>query len=113
MDTNIQAVLMAFNDTREGVRVFAVRKAARCGAEIAPFLIDLLKDKNGTAQECADMALRQMGEAALPFLIDALQSDDRTIRWQAAAILSSMGEPAHKAVRDSQRLIVLNQTAAS
>ena len=113
MDTKVQALLSAFSDSREGVRLFAVRKAASCGAVVAPFLIDLLKDNNYMTQECAAMALREMGEVAHPFLIEALQSPDRTIRWQAAAVLASMGEKAHKAVRDSQRCIALNQTAAS
>jgi len=113
MDSKIGAHLTALNDPREGVRIFAARKLAQYAAEAAPVLIERLKEKDGPVLESAAMALLEMGQGAIPFLVEALQSQDRTIRWQAAAILSAMGEQAHKAVRDSQRCIKLEQSAAA
>jgi HEAT repeat protein len=86
---------------------------ASYGAQVAPLLIELLKEQNGFTQDSAALALREMGQQAIPFLIEALQNDDRTIRWQAAAVLSAMGEEGHKAVRESQRCIKLTQGVGS
>lgn len=113
MESEILLHLSAFNDPREGVRCFAARKLARYGPQVAPLLVDLLKEDKGFTQDCAALALKEMGQAAVPFLLEALNHRDRTIGWQAAAILSAMGEEAHTAVRDSQRCIRLSRSAAS
>jgi HEAT repeat protein len=113
-DPAILAHLKAFNDHREGVRSFAVRKMAERGTAVVPLLIKLLADKKGFTQDCAAEALCRMGDAAIPFVLQAMQSHpDHVVRMQAAAVLAAMGEPAHKAVRESQRYINLTQDAAS
>ena len=97
-DPKIQAHLNAFNDPREGVRVFSARKVAQYGPQVAPLLIDLLKETHGFTQDCAALALQEMGATAVPFLVEAMRTGDRSTRWVAASILSSMGEEARKAV---------------
>jgi HEAT repeat protein len=113
LDARIAGHLKGFNDSREGVRLFTVRRAASYGAEVAPSLIELLKDEKGYTQECAATALREIGQPAIPYLLDALKDPDRAIRWQAAMVLSAMGETAHTAVRDSQRCIRLPEDTAA
>ncbi|HEY3324061.1 MAG TPA: HEAT repeat domain-containing protein [Planctomycetota bacterium] len=104
MKSEVLAHLSAFNDPREGVRLFAARKLASYGASVAPTLIQLLKEEHGFTRDCASVALHTMGEAAIPFLLDAMKADDRVIRWQAAAVLSSMGESARKAIDSDPKL---------
>jgi HEAT repeat protein len=113
-DPAISAHLKAFNDHREGVRSFAVRKMAERGTAVVPLLIRLLAEKKGFTQDCAAEALCRMGNTAIPFVLEAMQSHpDHNVRMQAAAVLAAMGEPAHQAVRDSQRYINLTQDAPS
>jgi len=101
LSSEILAHLSAFNDPREGVRLFAARKLGAHGPAVAPLLIDLLQEKGGFTQDCAAVALQAMGPAAIPFLVEALQYSSRTIRWNAAAILSNMGEDARKAMDEA------------
>ena len=92
MNSGILLHLSAFNDSREGVRLFAARRLATYGAEAAPLLIELLGEEEGYTRECAILALREMGQPAIRFLSEALHNPDVRIRQQAAAILSAMGE---------------------
>ncbi|MCY3020112.1 MAG: HEAT repeat domain-containing protein [Planctomycetota bacterium] len=108
MRSEILAHLSAFNDAREGIRQFAARKVASYGAEVAPLLIQLLRESQGFTQESAAMALKEMGQPAIPLLLEALENPEKAIRWQAAVILAAMGEQAHNAVRDSKRCIRLD-----
>ena len=113
MNSAILSHLAAFNDPREGIREFAARKLACYGAEAAPLLIELLAEQGGYSQECAALALQEMGPPAIPFLVAALQHENKKTRWQAAVILAAMGEPAHQAVRESKRLKLDQNLAAS
>jgi HEAT repeat protein len=101
VNDSIRAHLEAFNDPREGVRLFAARKLATYGAEVCPLLIELLKDKTGYKRDCAAMALLKMGSIAIPFLVLALRHSERSIRWESATLLSGMGEEARAALDEA------------
>ncbi|MGD0089221.1 MAG: HEAT repeat domain-containing protein [Planctomycetota bacterium] len=114
LNSGILLHLSAFNDRREGVRVFAARRLATYGAEAAPILIELLGEEEGCTRDCAALALKEMGAPAIHFLSEALQSPKEHVREQAAAILSSLREQPQAVARDSSRYCaVANSTPAS
>jgi HEAT repeat protein len=100
----VQALLVALRDPREGVRQHAVCKLIETGPEAIPDLIELLREKQGYAADCASSALVGMGRPAIPYLVQAMRHPDRVVRWGVASILSAMGEEARVAVDSSARL---------
>jgi len=106
LNSGILLHLSAFNDRREGVRVFAARRLATYGAEVAPILVELLGEEKGYTSECATMALKEMGQSAVRYLSEALQNPKERVRQQAAVILSALRDEPQRVTRDSQRYML-------
>lgn len=94
----VQALIVAMQENRDGIRQFAMRRLVNMGAVAVPELIPELKNPDETVQECAAIVLRTIGQAALPLLVQTLRCEDRKLRWGAAWVLSSMGPEAREAV---------------
>jgi hypothetical protein len=90
LDPKIESLINALDDTRDGLRQFAIRRLVNEGDRAVAALIGTLKSHNVMVQESAAIALVTMGNAALPKLMLALKSDDSALQWGAAWVLSSM-----------------------
>lgn len=99
LNPELQALLPGLNDNREGMRNFAIKKAAQLNPEIAPQLLEMLSTKDGYLADSAAHVLQLMGQPAVPYMLHAMNStSDRKLRWSIAAILSDMGPEARAAV---------------
>mgnify|MGYP001575153929 CR=1 FL=1 len=103
-NANVEVLILALRDRREGVRQHAVHKLIEAGPEAIPNLIELLREKQGYAADCASSALIGMGKLVIPHLVQAMQHTDRNVRWNAASILSALGQEARTAVDSATHL---------
>jgi hypothetical protein len=98
MQHEIDSLINALNEEREGLRVFAVEKLVNIGSQAVPALIRALQTGE-PAQELAAGALFNMGSVAVPFLREAMQSENRQVAWGACWVLGSMSSE----VRNTQQ----------
>jgi HEAT repeat protein len=87
---NIEPLIQALRDHRDGLRQFAVRRLVAVGESAVPALIQALKYPDEQVQEAVAIALVTIGPRALVQLIRAMNHDDRNVRWGACWVLSSM-----------------------
>src|SRR5947207_1227655 len=99
--SELQSMLVALNDGREGVRRFAVRRLTEIGSEAVPYLIEALKDKHGFTHDGAVSALTAIGAPAIPELINSMNHEDREVRWGVATVLGALREEGARAAVDS------------
>ena len=100
-ESDIEAMVKALNDGREGVRRFAVRRLGQIGVSAVPALLEALKEKHGFSHDGAVSALTSIGVPAIPQLIEAMKDDDREVRWGVAAVLGALREQGARAAVDS------------
>ncbi|HYF51740.1 MAG TPA: HEAT repeat domain-containing protein [Planctomycetota bacterium] len=87
---DIQPLIHALRDHRDGLRQFATRRLVKMGEAAVPALIEALKDTDEQVQEAVAIAIITIGPRALVHLMTAMHHDDRRIRWGACWVLSSM-----------------------
>lgn len=113
LNPEIQALLPGLNDNREGMRNFAIKKAAQLNPELAPQFLEMLATKDGYLADSAANVLQLMGQPAVPYMLHAMNAtNDRKLRWSIAAILSDMGPEARAAV-DKARPISARMSTVS
>jgi hypothetical protein len=97
--TNIESLICALDDPRDGLRQFAIRRMVKLGAAAVPALIDALKEKGGYRQESAAIALATLGAVAVPYLMEAMtKNPERNVRWGAAWVLSCMPPEVRRSI---------------
>ena len=99
--SDLESMILALNDGREGVRRFAIRRLTQIGLEAVPSLIEALKDKHGFTHDGAESALTSIGAPAIPQLIANMNHDDREVRWGVATVLGALREQGARAAIDS------------
>jgi HEAT repeat protein len=99
--SELESMILALNDGREGVRRFAIRRLTQIGLEAVPHLIEALKDKHGFTHDGAVSTLTAIGAPAIPELIANLNHDDREVRWGVATVLGALREEGARAAVDS------------
>jgi hypothetical protein len=97
MPHEIDSLINALHEEREGLRTFAVEKLVSIGREAVPALINALRATSEQTQEAAAGALCKMGSVAVPELRDAMQSDNRQVAWSACWVLGSMSPDVRNA----------------
>jgi HEAT repeat protein len=121
---NIEPLIQALRDHRDGLRAFAVRRLVAMGEAAVPALIEALRYPDQQVQEAVGVALITIGPRALVQLIRAMNHDDRNVRWGACWVLSSMPPevrqllprvklPADRKAMDSAAIAAAIQTAAA
>ncbi len=98
VDPDVETLIAALHDYREGLRQFAIRRAVNMGTRAVPALIPLLKDKKEFTRESAAIILATMGPVSVPFLMESMKSEDSEVRWGAAWVLSSMPPEIRRAI---------------
>ena len=93
---DIDTLIDAITQKREGLRHFAIRRLVNMGADAIPALIQALKDPRDLVRSGAAIALASIGSPALPGLREAMQSDDREISWGAAWVLATLKAEVQK-----------------
>jgi HEAT repeat protein len=92
---SMMAMISAFKDKDEAVRMTAIEAVSKLGAAAVPSLAEALKDKDKNSKICACVVLEKLGpggKLALAGLMEASKSNDDDVRAAAAKALEKVNQ---------------------
>ena len=94
MMQQVETLIGALSDDREGLRSFAMRRLVSLGVQAVPQVIESLGSSD-QMQECAAIVLAALAKDSVPLLVEAMKShSNRRVRWGAAWVLAAIGADA-------------------